>query len=109
MSMFEEREKAFESKFAHDEDLRFRAKMLRNKLFAQWAARKLGLTGAEAEDYASFVVKTEVSHPGDAKLVETVFDGLKAAGMQIQSADIQAKLAEFAAEALNKVKTEVRV
>lgn len=108
MSTFDEREKAYESIFAHEQELKFRAKAIRNKLFAQWAARKLGLTGAEADDYASFLIKNEIRHPGDSQLTGKVLDDLIAAGMLVESAEVQAKLDEFAAEALHKVKTEVQ-
>jgi hypothetical protein len=108
MSTFDEREKAYEKKFVRDQELQFRAKALRNKAFAQWAARKLGLTGAEADDYAGFLIKNEIRHPGDHQLTGRVFDDLTAAGMRIERAAVEAMLTDFAAEALRKVKTEVQ-
>ena len=56
---FDKREEDFEKKFAHDEELRFKAIARRNKLLGQWAAEKLGLSGAEAEAYAKEVLMTE--------------------------------------------------
>ena len=56
MTTFDKREEGFEKKFAHDEELRFKANARRNKLLGMWAAAKLGLTGPEAEAYAKEVV-----------------------------------------------------
>ena len=52
MTTFDKREEGFEKKFAHDEELRFKANARRNKMLGLWAAEKLGLTGADAEAYA---------------------------------------------------------
>jgi hypothetical protein len=52
MSQFEDRQRAFESKFAHDEEMKFRIAARRNRLLGEWAARQMGLTDAEAESYA---------------------------------------------------------
>jgi hypothetical protein len=63
MSTFDKREEGFENKFAHDEELRFRAHARRNKLVGLWAAEKLGLTGPEAESYASGIVTADLDKP----------------------------------------------
>ena len=63
MSTFDKREEGFERKFAHDEDLRFKAHARRNKLVGLWAAGKLGLTGAAAEAYAKDVVVADMDKP----------------------------------------------
>ena len=65
MSSFDSREKGFENKFAHDEELKFKATARRNKLLGLWAAEKLGLTGEEAENYAKSVVKADFEEPGE--------------------------------------------
>ena len=65
MSGFDKRREGYESKFAHDEDLRFRATARRDKLLGLWAAEKLGLGSVAAEDYAKEVVKAEFEEPGD--------------------------------------------
>ena len=59
MTTFKDRKDAFESKFAHDEELRFKAVARRNKLFGLWAARQLGHSGADAETYAKTVVRAD--------------------------------------------------
>ncbi len=67
MTTFDKREEGFESKFAHDEELRFKARARRNKLVGLWAAEKLGLTGAAAETYAAAVVVADLDKPdGDS-------------------------------------------
>lgn len=65
MSSFDSREKGFEKKFAHDEELKFKATARRNKLLGLWAAEKLGLTGEDAENYAKSVVKADFEEPGE--------------------------------------------
>jgi hypothetical protein len=65
MTTFDKREEGFERKFAHDEELRFKAMARRNKLLGMWAAEKLGLSGAEAEAYAKDVVMSDFEAPGD--------------------------------------------
>ena len=63
MSTFDKREEGFESKFAHDEELRFKAHARRNKIVGLWAAEKLGLTGAAAETYAADIVTADLDKP----------------------------------------------
>ena len=61
MTTFDEREKAYEKKFAHDQDLKFKAESRRNKLMAEWAAAKLGITGAAVDDYVKAVRKADLA------------------------------------------------
>ena len=70
---FSERERAFEEKWAHDEELRFRVLARRNKLLGLWAAGEMGLAGAEAESYSQAIVMAEVAKEGD----EAVFGKIK--------------------------------
>ena len=74
MSTFDRREEAFESKFAHDEELRFKAEARRNKLLGLWAAELLGKSGDEADAYAKEVVAADFEEAGD----EDVFRKLRA-------------------------------
>jgi len=73
MSGFDKREEGFESKFAHDEELRFKAHARRNKLVGLWAAEKLGLAGAAAETYAVNIVTADLDKPGS----DGVFDRVR--------------------------------
>jgi len=74
MSGFDKRREGYESKFAHDQDLKFKANARRNKLLGLWAAEKLGLTADEADAYAKDVVKADLQEAGE----EDVFRKLRA-------------------------------
>ena len=65
MSSFDDREKAYEKKFAHDEELKFKATARRNKLMGRWAAEKMGLDAEAAEAYAKDVVLADLEEPGE--------------------------------------------
>ena len=65
MTTFDKREEGFEKKFAHDEELRFKATARRNRLLGQWAAEKLGMSGDEAAAYAKEVVIADFEEAGD--------------------------------------------
>ncbi len=72
MATFDQRKDAFENKFAHDEELRFKAMARRNKLLGLWAAEKLGKSGADAEAYAKSVVLVDFEEAGDEDVVRKV-------------------------------------
>jgi len=97
MSSFDDREKAFESKFAHDEALRFRILARRGKLIGLWAAEKLGKTGDTAEEYAKSVLLSDLEVPGDADIIAKLLADLKPLG--VGENDIKAMLAEKLAQA----------
>ena len=82
MTTFDKREEGFEKKFAHDEELRFKAMARRNKLLGLWAAEKLGFSGAAADDYAKSVVKVDFEEAGEDDVFRKVradFDARKVA------------------------------
>jgi hypothetical protein len=81
MTQFNDRERAFESKFAHDEEMRFRITARRNRLLGEWAARQMGLTEAEAESYAKDVVRSDFEEAGEHDVVRKVMGDLTAAGV----------------------------
>ncbi|MGI3211343.1 DUF1476 domain-containing protein [Roseovarius tibetensis] len=92
MSTFDDRETAFENKFAHDEEMKFRAEARRNKLLGLWAAELLGKTGDEADTYARAVVKADFEEPGHEDVVRKVAGDLG----DIADADtIRAKMDEL--------------
>jgi hypothetical protein len=72
MTTFDDREKAFETKFAHDSEMQFRAEARRNKLLGLWAAELLGKSGAEADDYALSVVAADFEEAGNEDVVRKV-------------------------------------
>jgi hypothetical protein len=78
MTTFDKREKAYEAKLAHDEELRFKATVRRNRRLGLWAAEKLGKSGADAEVYATDLVAAVVREQGDDaaafRLIRADFD-----------------------------------
>jgi hypothetical protein len=74
MTTFDDREHAFEAKFAHDAEMQFKAEARRNRLLGLWAAGLLGKTGAEADAYAREIITTDFQEAGD----EDVFRRLRA-------------------------------
>ncbi|MCG6111873.1 MAG: DUF1476 domain-containing protein [Paracoccus sp.] len=103
MSTFNDRERAYESKFAHDADLRFKAEARRNRLLGEWAAEQLGKSGDDARTYAMSVVSADFEEPGE----EDVFRKVEAdlAG-RAEAATIRAKMAELMTEAMRQVADE---
>jgi hypothetical protein len=81
MTQFDDRERAFESKFAHDEEMRFRITARRNRLVGQWAARQMGLSEAEADAYAKDVVRSDFEEAGEHDVIRKVLGDLTAAGI----------------------------
>lgn len=104
MTTFDDREKAFETKFAHDSEMQFRAEARRNKLLGLWAAGLLGKTGAEADDYALSVVSADFEEAGSEDVVRKVAADLDGKA----SADaIRAKLEELLPVAKAQLMSEV--
>ena len=92
MSQFEDRQRAFETKFAHDEEMKFRITARRNRLLGEWAARQMGLSEAETESYAKDVVRSDFEEAGDHDVVRKVLGDLTAAGIETDEASIQEAL-----------------
>jgi hypothetical protein len=99
---FDKREEGFEKKFAHDEELRFKAYARRNKLLGLWAAGVLGKSGAEAEAYAKEVVMADFEEPGDEDVVRKLTKDL--AGKGVTDQQIRAQMSELLAQAVEQVK-----
>ena len=87
MTTFDKREEGFEKQFAHDEELKFKATARRNKMLGLWAAEKLGLSGAEADDYARAVVLAEFEQGGDSAVVAKIRGDLEAKGIEFKTVD----------------------
>ena len=105
MTTFDDREKGFEKKFAHDEDLRFKAESRRNKMLAEWAAAKLGIAGAAVEDYVKAVRKAALAHKGDDALFAKVKADFHAKGVTVADADLRRQMGEFLAKAVSDIET----
>jgi len=102
MTTFDKREEGFEKKFAHDEELKFKATARRNKLLGLWAAAMLGKTGADADAYSKDVVAADFEEAGDDDVVRKVVKDL--AGKATE-ADIRSKMQELLAEAVKQIQT----
>ncbi|WP_273523453.1 DUF1476 domain-containing protein [Rhodosalinus sediminis] len=103
MSTFDDREHAFEAKFAHDAEMQFKAEARRNKLLGLWAAEKLGKTGEEAEAYAREVVKADFEEAGHEDVVRKVAGDL---GNLATPEEIRAKMADLLAVAKGQLLEE---
>ncbi|WP_102224527.1 DUF1476 domain-containing protein [Acidimangrovimonas sediminis] len=103
MTTFDDRENAFESKFAHDAEMQFRAEARRNKLLGLWAAEMMGLTGTAASDYALTVVKADFAEPGHEDVVRRVVADLDG---KASAADIRLKMSELLSVAKGQLLAE---
>jgi hypothetical protein len=103
MTSFDEREKAFEKKFAMDQDLKFKAEARRNRALAEWAGAKMGLTGESLEAYIRDVRKADLAEKGDDDVFRKVKADLAAKGVKIADSEIRA----FMGAALSKAVSEL--
>ena len=99
MTTFNDREKAFESKYARDQDMQFKIVARRNRLLGQWAAKKMGLTEAEADAYARDVIRADFEEAGDEDVVRKLIGDLTSAGVEIDDAAIRETLEHKTVEA----------
>jgi hypothetical protein len=104
MTTFDDRKDAFEKKFAHDEELRFKATARRNKLLGLWAADRLGKSGADAEAYARTVVMADFQEAGDDDVLRKVQADLEAGGAGGQT-ELRRVMDDLMERAINEVKT----
>jgi hypothetical protein len=103
MTTFDDREQAFENKFAHDQELEFKATARRNRLLGEWAAGLMGL--ATVEEYARAVVKSDFEQPGDEDVLRKVFEDLKGSGVATSEGEVRRKMDELLAQAREQLKT----
>ena len=99
MTDFNDRERAEEAKFAHDEEMHFRIQARRNRLLGQWAAERMGLSAVEAEAYAKSVVQADFEEAGDEDVIRKLLGDLTGAGIEIDEAAVRAALEEKSVEA----------
>ena len=103
MTTFEDREKAFEKKFVLDQELKFKAEARRNKMLAEWAAGKLGLTGPAVEDYVKAVRKADLAEKGDHDVFRKIRKDFDDKGVAVADEDIRKAMLDFLAEAVRQV------
>jgi hypothetical protein len=104
MTSMKDRQEAFERKYVHDEDMKFRALSRRNKLLGLWAAERLGKSGEEAEAYAREVVKADFEEAGDQDVVRKLRKDFDAAGIEETDVRIEQKMNELLLTAIDQVK-----
>lgn len=108
MTTFDEREKSFEKKFALDQDLKFRAESRRNKMIAEWAAAKLGITGAAVDDYIKAVRKADLEEKGDDDVFRKIRKDLDAKSLAVTDTEIREAMLRFLETAVNQIQSEAK-
>ena len=106
MTTFDKREKVFEDKYKHDQELQFKVEVRRNKLLGLWVAELLGLSGADAEAYAKEVVKADFEEPGDADLIRKIQGDAAPKDLDLSEHRIRKKMDELTVIAKEQVMTE---
>jgi hypothetical protein len=106
MSTFNEREKGFEAKYKHDQDLQFKVMARRNKLLGLWAAEKMGIAGADADTYAKEVVISDFDRPGDDDVLEKVHGDLAAKGLDLTDKDVRKEMDRLLDVARQQIEAE---
>lgn len=106
MSQFKDRENAFENKFAHDEELQFKANARRNKLLGLWAAELMGIEGDAAAEYAKEVVKADFEEAGDEDVYRKVKGDLDARHLDISEHRVRKAMEDTMTEARRQVMEE---
>ncbi len=99
MTTFDDREKAFENKYARDQEMQFRILARRNRLLGHWAAKLMGLTDVEAEAYAKEVIRSDFEEAGDEDVVRKILGDLTSAGVDCDEGRIREALEHKAVEA----------
>ena len=99
MTTFDDRERAYETKFARDEEMAFRVTARRNKLLGQWAAGLMKLTPEETEAYSRAVIQAEFEEAGDEDVVRKLLGDLTAAGVEIDDTTVRKAIEDQAVEA----------
>jgi hypothetical protein len=106
MASFEDREKGFERKFAHDEELKFKATARRNRLLGLWAAEQMGITGDAAQAYAREVIKADLVEPGEEDVFRKIRSDFDAKGVSQSDHQIRRKMADLLGEAVGQIEAE---
>jgi len=89
MTTFDDRERAEEAKFAHDEEMAFRIQARRNRLLGEWAAEKMGLSLAETDAYAKAVVQADFEEAGDEDVIRKLLGDLTGAGVDVSEGEVR--------------------
>jgi hypothetical protein len=106
MSGFEDRQKDFENKFKHDQELQFKVTARRNRIFGEWAGSQMGLSGEALTAYAKDVVMSDFEKPGDDDVLEKVQSDMKAAGSDVSTERLRKQMDDLMLEAKKQVMAE---
>ena len=104
MASLEERGESFEKKFAHDEELKFKAEARRNKLLGEWAAGQMGRDDADV--YAKEVIMSDCEEAGDEDVFRKIRADFDAKGVSVSDEDIRSKMSELLAKAVDQIQSE---
>ncbi|HEX8639671.1 MAG TPA: DUF1476 domain-containing protein [Allosphingosinicella sp.] len=99
MTTFDDRQRAFESQYARDQELQFKVVARRNRLLGHWAAKKMGLTEAEADAYARDVIRADFEEAGDEDVIRKLLGDLTSAGVEVSESEIRQTLEHKTVEA----------
>jgi hypothetical protein len=99
MTQFDDRERAFETKYARDQEMQFKITSRRNRLLGQWAAKKMGLSEEDSEAYAKEVIRADFQEAGDEDIIRKLVADLAKAGVATEEAEIRAQLDHKATDA----------
>lgn len=103
MNQFDDREQAFERKFAHDEQMKFKATARRNKLLGLWAAELMGLSKEDADVYAKSVVKADFEEAGEEDVFRRVKSDLEAKGVEVSEHRVRKAMFDLMEEAKRQI------
>lgn len=106
MTTFDDREKQFEAKFHHDQELQFRVSARRNRLLGEWAGGLMGLAGDDLRTYALDVVQSDFDEPGDDDVLQKVLSDLNGKNIQIADHQVRRQMDELLIEAKRQVMAE---
>ena len=104
MTTFDDREKAFEAKFALDQEQEFKAIARRNKMLGLWAAEKMELSADSAEQYAAAVVRADFEQPGEEDVFRKIAGDFKASGLTVSEGELRSKMDELASIAREQIR-----
>lgn len=103
MTTFDNREQAFEKKFAHDQDLKFKSEARRNKLLAEWAAAKLGIMGDALPEYVKSVLRADLQEKGDEDVFRKLRKDFDDKNVAVTDAEIRQTMGDFLVQAVAEV------
>ncbi len=106
MTSFNDREKAFENKYKHDQELQFKVEVRRNKILGLWAAELLGFAGADAEAYAKEVISSDFDEPGDEDVLRKVLADFEAKNVDMSAHRLRKKMDELTELAKEQIMNE---